>query len=184
MFENNPFVQVLKTLWKHCWTLSWQESRGVLPISGFDKSNYKTKSLRENWGECQTYFQAKGQFTINKFSEKSKPRAAVHQPKPGRGPFGSPTQGKWKCLGWMWKKRIINQTFTLTTNVMAQLYQTWNATHLGWPASRRQGLFLLKSTNTNGDRNTFWQGEVNCSILPSGMGGNACLLISANTKKN
>ena len=99
MFENNPFVQVLKMLWKHCWTLSWQESRGVLPISGFDKSNYKTKSLRANWEECQTYFQAKGQFqmkiTLNKISEKSKPRAAVHQPKPGRGPFGSPTQGKW-----------------------------------------------------------------------------------------
>ena len=64
MFENNPFVQVLKTLWKHCWTLSWQESRGVLPISGFDKSNYKTKSLLENWEECQTYFQAKGQFKM------------------------------------------------------------------------------------------------------------------------
>ena len=42
---------------------------------------------------------------INKISEKSKPRAAVHQPKPGRGPFGSPTQGKWKYLGWMWKKK-------------------------------------------------------------------------------
>ena len=64
MFENHSLVQVLKTLWKHCWTLSWQESRGVLPISGFVISNYKTKSLPENWDKGQTYFQAKGQFKM------------------------------------------------------------------------------------------------------------------------
>ena len=53
----------------------------------------------------------KGQFKINKFSEKSKPRAAVPQPKPGRGLFGSPTQGKWKYLGWMWKKENNQSNF-------------------------------------------------------------------------
>ena len=46
---------------------------------------------------------SKWESLIIKISEKSKPRAPVPQPKPGRGLFGFPTQGKWKYLGWTWK---------------------------------------------------------------------------------